>query len=209
MAAAAQEEKGKGLLFAFEESREQLTRNAAGWGIDFDQMERGGTLTIVCEYPEMMSLEDRLIVMKQMIEDIKPTRVAIDSLSALERVATQRSFREFIIGLTAFVKKQEIAGLFTATTPTLLGGSSATEGHISTLTDSIILLRYVEIHGEMRRGMCVLKMRGSQHDKGIREFNIDGNGMHIGKPFRNVSGILAGRPVHVDVNEIDRLGEMF
>ena len=85
-----------------------------------------------------------------------------------------------------------MAGLFTSTTPTLLGGASVTETHISTITDSIILLRYVESYGEMRRGIDVLKMRGSQHDKAIREFTIDGAGMHIGEPFRDVAGILSG-----------------
>jgi circadian clock protein KaiC len=79
-----------------------------------------------------------------------------------------------------------------------MGGSSITEAHISTLTDSIILLRYVEMFGEMKRGLTVLKMRGSMHDKRIREFSIDGSGMHLGEPFHNVSGILAGAPVHMN-----------
>jgi circadian clock protein KaiC len=52
----------------------------------------------------------------------------------------------------------------------------------------------VEIFGEMRRGITVLKMRGSAHDKRIREFKIDSEGLHIGKPFRDVSGILSGHP---------------
>jgi circadian clock protein KaiC len=197
------------LLFAFEESREQLFRNAIGWGIDFERMEREGNLRLVCEYPEVSSLEDRLIRMESIIEEFKPNRVAVDSLSALERVSTMKGFREFIIGLTSFIKHQEIAGLFTSTTPTLMGGTSVTESHISTLTDSIILLRYVEMYGEMRRGMTVLKMRGSQHDKDIREFSIDGAGMHIGKPFRNVSGILAGSPRHIEPSEIARIQGMF
>ena len=93
----------------------------------------------------------------------------------------------------AGLNQNEVAGLFTATTPTLTGGASVTETYISTLTDSIILLRYVEISGEMRRGLTVLKMRGSVHDKNIREFTIDQQRMHIGKPFRDVAGILAGR----------------
>jgi circadian clock protein KaiC len=124
-------------------------------------------------------------------------------------VATIRGFREFVISLTSFIKHQEITGLFTSTTPTLMGGTSITEAHISTLTDSIILLRYVEMYGEMRRGLTVLKMRGSQHDKDIREFTIDQNGMHIGKPFRNVVGILSGHPTHADPREIDRLNTLF
>jgi circadian clock protein KaiC len=149
--------------------------------------------------------------MRSTIEAFKPNRVAIDSLSALERVSTVKGFREFVIGLTSFIKHQEVAGLFTSTTPTLMGGTSVTETHISTITDSIILLRYVEMYGEMRRGVTVLKMRGSMHDKDIREFTIDDSGMHIGKPFRNVIGILAGRPTQVEIaeGEIDRLNTLF
>jgi circadian clock protein KaiC len=197
------------LLFAFEESREQLFRNAEGWGIDYEQMEREGKLKVVCEYPEVMGLEDHLIEMKAIIDEFKPNRVAVDSLSALERVSSIKGFREFVIGLTSFIKHEEVAGLFTATTPTLVGGTSITEAHISTITDSIILLRYVEMYGEMKRGITVLKMRGSMHDKDIREFNIDGQGMHIGKPFRNVTGILAGHPVSVEPGEMERIGELF
>ncbi len=197
------------LLFAFEESREQFFRNASGWGVDLRPMEEAGYLKVICEYPEVSSLEDRLISMRQALDDFKPQRVAIDSLSALERVSTKKSFREFVLGITSHLKQMETAGLFTSTAPTLLGGESVTEAHISTLTDSIILLRYVELVGEMRRGLTVLKMRGSQHDKNIREFTIDGQGMHIGKPFRNVGGILAGNPTQFENAEITRLGTMF
>ncbi len=108
-----------------------------------------------------------------------------------------------------FIKQKEVGGLFTSTTPTLLGGSSITEAHISTITDSIILLRYVEMYGEMRRGITVLKMRGSMHDKDIREFSIDHQGMHIGQPFRNVTGILAGTPMYTAQTEVERLSGLF
>jgi circadian clock protein KaiC len=200
------------LLFAFEESRDQLVRNATGWGFDFDRMESEDKLRVVCNYPEVAGLEDQLIAIKTQIDEFKPNRVAIDSLSALERVSTMRGFREFVIGLTSFIKHQEIAGMYTSTTPTLLGGTSITEAHISTITDSIILLRYVEIYGEMHRGLTVLKMRGSMHDKEIREFAIDGEGMHIGKPFRGISGIMSGQFTYVSMSERDRiesLGEKF
>lgn len=197
------------LLFAFEESREQLYRNATGWGFDFERMEHDGQLKVVCAYPEVAGLEDHLIRMKATIEAFKPNRVAVDSVSALERVSTVKGFREFVIGLTSFIKHQEIAGLYTATTPTLLGGTSVTEAHISTITDSIILLRYVEMFGEMRRGITVLKMRGSMHDKDIRECIIDSHGMRIGNPFRDISGILSGNINHVPHSEVDRLSGLF
>ena len=141
--------------------------------------------------------------------DFQPTRIAVDSLSALERGATPKSFREFVIGLTSFIKQQEIVGVFTSVTPTLMGGTSITEAHISTVTDTIILLRYVELFGEISRGIAVLKMRGSRHEKEIREFNIDQSGMHVGKPFRNITGILTGNPQFHQTPESERLQEMF
>ena len=196
------------LLLGFEESREQLSRNANGWGVDFEGLEREGLLRVHCEYPEMRGLEDHLLAIKAMVEEFRPHRVAVDSLSALERIGTSKPFRQFVIGLTSFIKDRSITGLFTNTTPTLVGGSSVTETHISSLTDSIILLRYVEIFGEMRRGIMVLKMRGSPHDKEIREVTIDGSGMHLGSPFRTVSGILSGAPVH-SRQEIERLEGLF
>ena len=183
------------VLFAFEESRAQLLRNARGWGRDFAEYERQGTLRIIASYPEVASLEDHLVVIRDVLEEFKPTRIAVDSLSALERGGSPKAFREFIIGLTAFLKAEQVTAVLTATTSHLLGGSSITEGHVSTLTDSIVLLRYVELRGEMRRAVTVLKMRGSAHDQLIREFRIDDRGMHVGDPLREVSGILSGRTV--------------
>ena len=197
------------LLLAFEESRGQLFRNAISWGADFEKMESEGKLKVICEYPEVMGLEDHLIKIKAAIDEFQPNRLAVDSLSALERVSTTKGFREFVIGVTSFIKHREIAGLFTSVTPTLMGGTSITEAHISTITDSIILLRYVEMFGEMHRGLVVLKMRGSQHDKEIREYTIDGEGIHIGKAFRNITGILAGTPTHITPGEMERIGGMF
>jgi len=199
----------RSLVFAFEESRSQLTRNATGWGIDFESFEKKGLLKIVCTYPEISSLADHLLRMKEIIEEFEPARIAVDSMSALERVSTGKAFREFVIGLTSFIKTKQIVGLFTATAQSLLGGPSITEHHISTITDSIILLRYVELMGEMRRGITVLKMRGSMHEKTFREYTIDAEGMHIGDAFRNVGGILAGSPHQFLANEQHKMGDMF
>jgi circadian clock protein KaiC len=184
----------RALLFAFEESREQLIRNAASWGIDFPQMERDGLLKIVAVYPEMASLEEHLVAITDAVEDFDPDRFALDSLSALERVATPRGFRHFVIGVTSMLKERGVTGMYTATTPSLLGGASITESHISTMTDAIVLLRYVETVGEVHRALSVLKMRGSAHDRKIRSVTIDDQGMHIGEPLANVTGVLAGTP---------------
>jgi circadian clock protein KaiC len=200
---------GRALLFAFEESREQLLRNARGWGINLAEMESEGLLKVVCAYPEAASLEDHLISIRTLVDEFKPDRIAIDSLSALERSSTDRGYRDFFFGVNSFFKRCQITTLCTSTTPTLLGGPTIIESHISTITDLIILLRYVEIRGEMHRGIAILKMRGSEHEKSIREYAIDGHGMRIGLPFHGVSGILSGHPAQVAVDGAEPATEAF
>lgn len=182
----------KALLLGYEESRGQLFRNALGWGVDFQKMEDDGQLKVVCLYPEAQGLPDHLLTIRSLVEEFGPDRIAIDSLSALERVAPETGFREFLISLTSFIKKNEIAGLCTATSKSLIGGESASEQHISTLTDSIILLRYIQERQRMNRGMMVLKMRGSEHSKEIRRFSIDGAGMHLGAAMGDAPNIFTG-----------------
>lgn len=198
----------KCLLFAFEESRDQLLRNAKGWSVDYEQMEKEGEFKIVCYYPETTGLESHFLMMKQEIEQFQPDRVAIDSISALERISNAKGFREFLLTLNTLFKELGITAICTANTTNLIGSESITESNISTNTDLIILLRYVEVYGEIKRGLAVLKMRGSGHNKDIREFTIDEKGMHLGQPFRNVVGILAGNPTFVDTDEFDRLNNL-
>jgi circadian clock protein KaiC len=198
----------KALLFAFEESKEQLYRNGTSWGVNLAKWEKKGLLKVVCRYPESMGAEDHLLSIKKDIEAFKPKRIAVDSLSAMERVVTTKAFREFVISITSYIKSRETAGMFTNTSETLMGGESITETHISTLTDSIVILRYVEIGGEMRRALTAIKMRGSWHDKEIREYEITGNGMIIKGAFRNVEGILTGQPRSTIAAEKEELGKL-
>jgi circadian clock protein KaiC len=190
--AQAASERRKAILFSFEESRSQLIRNAASWGIDLGQAERDGLVKIISRYPERMSLEDLLVQMRSDIEEFGPERIAVDSLTALERSSTLRSFQEFVVAFTGYVKQRQAAGVFTNTTAMLLGGQTATETHLSTTTDAILLLRYVEAQGVVKRGMLVLKLRGSDHEKGVREYWIDDDGIHLGDQMPDTSGLLRG-----------------
>jgi circadian clock protein KaiC len=182
----------KALLFGYEESRGQLFRNASGWGVDFGRLEEEGKLKTICLYPEAQGLPDHLLTIQRLVDEFKPNRIAIDSLSALERIAPDTGFREFLISLTSFIKKREIAGLCTATSKSLVGGESVSEQHISTLTDTIILLRYMQEQDIMNRGLMVLKMRGSEHAKEIRRFTIDSAGMHLGEAFKGAPNVFTG-----------------
>jgi circadian clock protein KaiC len=198
----------RAILFAYEESRAQLLRNATSWGIDFEQMERDGLLKIICAYPESTGLEDHLQIIKTEIGQFKPSRMAIDSLSALARGVSHNAFRQFVIGVTGYAKQEEIAGFFTNTSEEFMGSHSITDSHISTITDTILLLQYVEIRGEMARALNVFKMRGSWHDKGIREFMITGNGPEIKDSFSNFERIISGVPHRINTDERSELSRI-
>ncbi|MBD2305106.1 circadian clock protein KaiC [Chroococcidiopsis sp. FACHB-1243] len=191
----------RAILFAYEESRAQLSRNAYSWGIDFEDLEKKGLLKIICAYPESAGLEDHLQIIKSEIAEFKPARVAIDSLSALARGVSNNAFRQFVIGVTGFAKQEEITGFFTNTTDQFMGAHSITESHISTITDTILLLQYVEIRGQMSRAINVFKMRGSWHDNGIREYTISADGPEITDSFSNYEGIISGSPSRVSTDE--------
>ncbi|TML99379.1 MAG: circadian clock protein KaiC [Actinobacteria bacterium] len=184
------------LYVSLEESSGQLIRTARSWGMDLEPSVGDGRLTILAQYPERMGLEDLLVQLRLEIERLRPTRIVIDSLTALERNATVKSFREFVVGLVSTLKSSETAGMFTHTAPVVAPLESVTETHISTIADAIMLLRYVEIEGNVRRAALLLKMRGSWHDTQIHEYHIDDTGMRMGEPLRGMSGILGGTQLY-------------
>ena len=182
----------RAFYIAFEEGADQLRRNAAGWGMPFERMEASDTLRVDATYPETATLEDHLVRVKKAIEQFRPQRVVLDSLSALERIGSDRGFREFLIALVAHLKEIGVTTVMTANTSNLQGGGIASGAQVSSMTDTIILLRYAEQNAQLKRGLVVLKMRGSDQDKALREFTVTNRGICVGEPFSGESGSLLG-----------------
>ncbi|QUQ65885.1 circadian clock protein KaiC [Kutzneria sp. CA-103260] len=184
------------LIYALDESRAQLGRNAAGWGLDLDAMEESDLLRIICDYPEVASLEDHFLRIRRAVEDFRPSRLVIDTLSALERVVSPRALLDFVISLGAVVRHHQVTTLLTSApsgrfTPQL---TPAIAAEIASLTDVTINLRYVEAAGEIQRAIAVVQTRGTTHDHSIRQVDITGDGLHIGARLSNVVGILTESP---------------
>ena len=188
---------GKGesvLLMSYEETREQVLRNGAAFGHDFAAYEDAGLLHLVTVYPEVASLDDHLVEVRELVDRHAPQRLVVDSLSALERLGSGTSYRQFVIGLTSYVKQIGLASLMTASAPHLVGGTSTGESHITGLLDAIIVLRHVEVDSEMKRGVLVIKMRGSGHDHAIHELTIGNGHIYVGEPFLGLAGVFTGAP---------------
>jgi len=78
----------------------------------------------------------------------------------------------------------------------MIGSQMNTPVDASYLADAVILLRYFEASGEVRQAISVVKKRGSEHERTIREFLLNGDGVHVGQPLREFRGILTGAPVY-------------
>ncbi|MGW0230666.1 ATPase domain-containing protein [Actinopolymorpha singaporensis] len=164
---AAFEAGEKCLLYTYDETHDRLVRNARGWGMDLEAMERSGLVRVVSSYPEEASLEDHFLGMRREIEDYEPNRMVVDTLSALERIVAPRGLLDFVIALGAVLRQGEITTLLTSapsgrfsSTPT---PAIATE--IASLADVNIEIRFVELSGERQRTITVLQSRGTWHDQ--------------------------------------------
>ncbi|BCJ47730.1 circadian clock protein KaiC [Actinoplanes ianthinogenes] len=184
------------LLYSFDETREQLSRNAGTWGLDLASMERSGQLRVICEYPEVASLEDHFLRLHRALEEFHPHRLVIDTLSALERIVTPRGLLDFVLALVGLLRQREVTTLLTAApvgrTTSTITPAIATE--IASLVDTSIVLRYVEAPGRIMRVITVIQTRGSAHDDSVREVTVDHDGLHIGPPARALTQVLTGSP---------------
>jgi len=198
------------VIIDFEESRRQLLHGIAAWRSDVTALEDAGLLRFVIDYPEVRTFEEHLVEIQRAIDEIGARRLVLDSLTSLRRSGSARSFQEFAIGLTAYLKDHQITGVLTTGQESLVGPEvRATQEHISALSDAIILLRYVEVYGEIRRVLTVLKQRGSAHDTSIREFTVDERGIHVGAPLRTTVGMMSGLSTPLNATESARVDEMF
>ena len=190
----------KGLLLAFEESQEQLARNAASFGWPMDEYFKNGMITIICGLAEGSPIEKQYKSVQRAVWEIKPRRFVLDSLSSLERIYEPDKFREFTVGLNNFLKNEGVASIMINTTAALFSVESATETHLSTATDNIIILKYVELGGRMRRLINVLKQRGSMHKKELMEYVITpADGLKILGPFTGIENLMSGAPRRIQV----------
>jgi circadian clock protein KaiC len=197
----------RALFLSFEESSWQLERNAGSWGIDLETPRREGRLRIVSRYPGRLGLQDLMVEIKHDVEEFAPRRLVVDSMTALEHNSPPSAFHEFGVGLTSYLKGRGVACMMTTTLPSLLGGEHATDVYLSTITDSIVALRYFDLDSEVRRAILVLKLRGSTHFRAIHEYEIGDRGMRVLGPIKGVRGILAGFAQFTDEAQGWRGGE--
>ncbi len=186
-----------GLILTFEEFPQQYYRDAASFGWDFRRMEREGRLRVVMTSPEVSKADLEQVGgrIERLTREIGARRILVDSLSHFERLSEDPArLRGIVYGFINSLKRENLTAVLTRENVALLGETEGADEAFAFMVDAYVLLRYVEIESAMRKALLVLKMRGSNHDKGIRQFGITSRGVEVRAPFEGREGIMSGSP---------------
>ena len=181
----------KVLYFAFEESPSQFMRNMSSIGIHLEIWVKKGMLTFHATRPTLFGLEHHLTTTIKLINKIKPQIVVLDPIDAFVIGGNQTEVKIMLLRLVDFLKMRNITAFFAN-----LSGSGEnqelTDMSISSLIDTWLLLRDIEIGGERNRGLYILKSRGMAHSNQIREFKLTDHGIQLLDVYVGPEGVLTG-----------------
>jgi len=179
------------LYIDFEESRHQVARNMKSVGIDLDRWVEKGLLTHEAWRPTQFGIEMHLLRIHKLIENVRPQCVVIDPITNLLNGNNDKEVHSMLMRLMDFLKTSGITAVFVSLTA---GGGELekTTVGISSLTDTWILLRDLELNGERNRCVYVLKSRGMAHSNQLREFKITERGIKLIPAYVGPTGVLTG-----------------
>jgi circadian clock protein KaiC len=181
----------KVLYFAFEESPSQFMRNMSSIGINLDQYVQKGLLHFLATRPTLHGLEHHLATSIKLITELKPQIVVLDPIDAFVIGKNQTEVKIMLLRLVDFLKTKNITAFF-ANLTTTGDNNELTDMSISSLIDTWLLLRDIEIGGERNRGLYILKSRGMAHSNQIREFILTDNGIELLDVYVGPEGVLTG-----------------
>ncbi|MEP6573138.1 MAG: ATPase domain-containing protein [Gemmatimonadota bacterium] len=189
---------GEGAVIAvFEEHPADFLDRARSSGVDFDAAIAENKLRVIYIRPLDLSVDEALEEIRLSVKNIGATRVVIDSISGLEMALAptfREDFRESLYRLVSALKGFGVTIVLTVEVLDASAGMRFTNYGVSFLTDDIIVQRYVEIEGQLRKVMTVVKMRGSQHSREFRTYEITAAGVEMGDSLREYDGIITGVP---------------
>jgi circadian clock protein KaiC len=184
-----------GVIAVFEERPKEYLARARSFGADLDEMTAKGLLEILYLRPLDLSVDEALLEIQAAVTRVKAERLVIDSLSGFELALAptfREDFRESLYRMVGALTGAGVTVLMTAEVGISFTDLSFSAGLISFLTDNIILQRYVEMEGELRKVMAVVKMRGSDHDKSLRTYELTKQGLLVGQTLADYSDIVTG-----------------
>jgi circadian clock protein KaiC len=185
------------VVAVFEEYPEAYLSRAKTIPIDFKEMIEKDRLAVIYLRPLDLSVDEMLAEIFAAVTRLGATRVVIDSLSGFEIALAPTfriDFRESLYRLVGALTALGVTIMMTAEVIEPFPGGQFTTERVSFITDDILVQRYVEIDGHLRKVLAVVKMRGSEHDTNFRIYNLTATGAVLGESLDNSHGITTGVP---------------
>jgi circadian clock protein KaiC len=186
-----------GLILTFEEFPQQYYNDAASFGWDFRKLEKEKKLRVMMTSPEVSKTDLEQVGgrIERAVQETSAKRILVDSLSHFTRLSEEPAqLRSVIYGFINALKREGLTAVLTRESAALLGEAEGADDALAFLVDSYLLLRYVEIESAVHKALLVLKMRGSNHDKRIRQLEITAHGVEVRAAFEGREGIMSGSP---------------
>ncbi|MPZ45246.1 MAG: circadian clock protein KaiC [Betaproteobacteria bacterium] len=188
---AACERGERCLYFAFEESPGQIIRNMRSIGLDLEPWVKKGLLHFHAMRSTLYGLEMHLATFHKLIKELSPQVVILDPIGSLIQAGSRKDATAMLTRLIDFLKVEGITAFVTHLTS---GGEAleSTDVEISSIVDTWLLLRDIELGGERNRAMYILKSRGMAHSNQIREFLLTDKGIDLLDVYLGPEGVLIG-----------------
>jgi circadian clock protein KaiC len=184
-----------GLFTGFTENAVQVRHKALTFGMDVVAAEAAGTLELLIVPPHDLDADRVAWQIRERIEARSVRRLVIDSATELARgLAAPERAPMFLAALAAYLRSRNVTTYLTVDVPTIVGPElSFAETPLVVLAENLLLLRYAEYEGQLRRLFTVLKMRFSDYDRTMQEYTIaDGVGLRVEGPAPRAEGLLTG-----------------
>ncbi len=199
---AAAERTERSVLYTFEEAASTLIQRAESIGTPVQQMIEAGTLSIVSVEPLHLSPDEFANMVRQEVEQQHVRLVMIDSIAGYKLSVRGTDLVMHLHALCKYLQNVGMTVILVNETENITGDFRATEIGISYLADNIVFLRYLEMHGEMRKAIGVLKKRLSDFERTLRELDITPEGIKVGQPLSRLRGVLTGIPDWINDRDV-------
>jgi circadian clock protein KaiC len=192
-------------MFIFDESKNTLLSRMAGLGVNLRQHVDNGAVSIRQVDPAELTPGEFAWTIRREVEESQAKIVVIDSLNGyLNAMPGERFLTIHLHELLMFLGEKGVATILIGAHQGMMG-PMITPVDASYLADAVLLLRYFEARGEIRQAISVMKKRGGRHERTIRDFALESDGIQVGAPLRGFRGVLTGVPVETGAT-LDKAG---
>jgi circadian clock protein KaiC len=207
-AVAAAERGENAAIFIFDEARATMLARSAGISLKLQEQIDAGRVTVQQIDPAEVPPGEFVQLVRDAVEGRRVTVLVIDSLNGyLNAMPEERFLVIQMHELLTYLGQQGVATILVVAQHGLLSSQMSSVVDVSYLADSVVLLRYFELSGELRKAVSVVKKRSGAHEKAIRQLTIGSDGLMVGPPLTEFHGVLSGTPL-LDPNVPNAFGEI-